>query len=202
MIPRLGRALEELMNKFGKPLLVFALCNLVLVAAQARQSLSKGQSPYPNELPNLKLYREAKWNSLQPYVSTIDDVEKLLGEPVPMLDDRLHGEFGFEYDPDWTIVIDVVGKGGDLPDSVAGRVSLIYLHPKKSVSLVGADFSAFRGYTYREGNEEGTVYYDKFGLRYVVYEKDTADGRFHAGDLKSIMYGPSDEATAKITQRK
>jgi hypothetical protein len=183
-------------------LLVFTFCALSIVAAKAGQTSSKAESSYPNELPNVKLYQEAKWNSLQPYVSTIDDVEKLLGEPVPIIDDRLHGDFGFECDPDWIIVIDVVGKGEDLPDSVAGRVLLIRLYPKKRVSMVGADFSAFRAYTYREGAEEARVYYDQFGLRYVVYAKGTADGRFHTGDLESVMYGPSDAATAKLSRQR
>jgi hypothetical protein len=85
---------------------------------------------------------------------------------------------------------------------VAGRVLSIELYPKKRVSLVGADFSAFRGATYTGRDEETTSYYDKFGLRYVVFEKDTANGRFHAGDLKRIEYGPSDEATEKYGKGK
>ena len=190
------------MNKLSN-LVMFTFCALAFAAAQAGQSPSKAGRPYPNELPTLKIYEQAKWNSLKPYVSTVDDIEKVLGKPVAVYDDLLHTyDAGFQDDPDWTIVIDVVGKGGDLPDSVAGRISDINLYPKRRVSLVGADFSAFRGYTYRERNEEGTVYYDKFGLRYVVYEKDSADGRFHAGDLARIIYGPSDEATAKLTQQK
>ena len=67
---------------------------------------------------------------------------------------------------------------------------------------MGADFRAFRGYSYTEGNEEGTVYYDKFGLRYSIYAKDSADGRFHAGDLQSIIYGPSDKETEKYTNKR
>lgn len=180
---------------------VFTFCALALVAAQTGQSPSRGESSYPNELPTLKLYEEAKWNSLKAYVSTIDDVEKLLGEPVRLLDGGLHGDFGFEHDPDWTIVIEVVGKGGELPDSVVGRVSHITLYPRKRISLVGADFSAFRRYTYTKGNEEGKVYYDKFGLRYVVYAKDSGDGRFHAGDLARMIYGPSDKDTENYTNK-
>lgn len=91
--------------------------------------------------------------------------------------------------------------GGELPDSVAGRVSTIELYPKKRISLIGADFSAFRGARYTGRDEETTSYYDKFGLRYLVYEKDSADGRFHAGDLKRIEYGPSDEDTEKYANK-
>jgi hypothetical protein len=107
------------MNKLTY-VIAFTLCALSLVAGQSGQSASKVESPYPNELPTLKLYEEAKWNSLKPYNSTIDNVEKLLGKPVPLFDDRLHDDFGFDYDPDWIIVINVVGARKDLPDSVGG----------------------------------------------------------------------------------
>lgn len=107
---------------------------------------------------------------------------------------------GYDSDPDWTIFVDVLGSDPDLTDSVRGRVVHVYLNPKKRISLVGADFSAFKSYSYtdsRDPNVGGTVYYDKFGLRYSVYAKDRPDGRFHAGDLESIIYGPSEEETAK-----
>jgi hypothetical protein len=102
---------------------VFTFFALALVAAQAGQSPSKGGCPYPNELPTLKIYEQAKWNSLKPYVSTVDDIKKVLGKPVAVYDELLHTDVaGFQDDPDWTIVVDVVGEGGELPDSVAGRV--------------------------------------------------------------------------------
>ena len=45
-------------------------------------------------------------------------VDRILGEPLLVYDDILHDYVeGYEYDPDWTIVIDYVGKGGDLPNS-------------------------------------------------------------------------------------
>lgn len=68
------------MNKL-RNLLAFTFCALTLVAAQAGRSPSKGGRPYPNELPILKIYEQAKWNSLNPYVSTVDDIEKALGKP-------------------------------------------------------------------------------------------------------------------------
>lgn len=67
--------------------------------------------------------------------------------------------------------------------------------------MVGADFSAFRGTTYSGSTEEFTTYNDEFGLRYVVNEKDSADGQFHDGDLKRIDYGPSNQTTEKYKRR-
>jgi hypothetical protein len=186
------------MNKFIN-VLVITFVALVVAAAQTESQPKR--LCYPNELPNLKLYEDAKWNALKPYVSTADDVDKLLGKPVRVFDYRLHrDDWGYDYDPDWTIFVDVLGSDPDLTDSVRGRVVHVYLNPKRRVSLIGADFSAFKAYTFTDSRDPsvgGTVYYDKFGLRYSVYAKDTADGRFHAGDLESIIYGPSDEETSK-----
>jgi hypothetical protein len=185
--------------------LIILLLTLSLKAGQAQQAALQDKTPYPNELPNLKLYHEAKWNSIQPYVSSVDDVVKLLGEPVPVYDNLIHGFVGgYESDPDWTIVIDILDKDPDLPDSVRGHVLSVTLYPKKRVPLSGADFSAFSGYTYkdsRDPNVGGTVYYDKFGLRYSVYAKDTIDGRFRVGDLQQIIYGPSNEETEKYSKK-
>lgn len=185
----------------SKRITVLVITFIALAVAVAQTESRPKQTRYPNELPNLKLYQDAKWNALKPYISTYDDGVKLLGEPVRVFNYRLHrDDWGYDYDPDWTIFVDVLGSDPDLTDSVRGRVVHVYLNPKKRVSLVGADFSAFKAYTYtdsRDPNVEGTVYYDKFGLRYSVYAKDTSDGRFHAGDLESIIYGPSEEETAK-----
>src|SRR2546425_5819116 len=35
------------------------------------------------------------------------------------------------------------------------------------------------------------LYRDEFGLEYRVYDVASSDGAIHAGDLKSIVYGPS-----------
>jgi hypothetical protein len=199
----LPQALEDVMNKLTS-LIVFMFCTLAFVTGQAGQAPSPSESPYPNELPNLKLYQQAKWNTLRPFVSTIDDIVKVFGRPMPVYDNQLQTYVGgYEDDPDWTIMISIVDKGGHMPDSMTGRLDAIELYPKKRVSLVGVDFpSCFYRDVYtdsRDSNIEVTGYYDKFGLRYSVYSKDSADGRFHAEDLKSIIYGPSNEDIEKYT---
>jgi hypothetical protein len=188
----------------NKPMIALVISFIAFAVAVAQAESQPQQPRYPNELPNLKLYQDARWNALKPYISTIDDGVKLLGEPVRVFDYRLQRyDWGYD-DPDWTIFVDVLGSDPDLTDAVRGRVLHVYVNPKKCISLVGADFSAFKSdsSTYsRDPSVGGTVYamiyYDKFGLRYSVYAKDTPDGRFHAGDLASIIYGPSDEETAR-----
>jgi hypothetical protein len=89
--------------------LITILLTLSIRAGQAQQTALQDKTPYPNELPNLKLYQDAKWNSIRPYVSTVDDVEKLLGKPVTIYDD-LHHDYiaGFQVNPDWNITIYIV----------------------------------------------------------------------------------------------
>jgi hypothetical protein len=74
--------------------------------------------------------------------------------------------------------------------------------PKRRISLVGADFSAFMPMSVRNESGADTIhYYDKFGLRYVVYSEDAPDGRFLVGDLESITYGGSDNDYRKLTRK-
>jgi hypothetical protein len=168
-------------------------------AAQTRRCVAEDKNPYPNELPTLKIYRDAKWKSLRPLVSTKADIEKVLGKPVAIYDELLQSNVaGYDDDFDWTIVVSVVGKGGELPDSVVDRLADLTLYPKRRVSLVGADFSTFMPMSvHDESGGNTTVYYDACGLRYVVYSEDATNGRFHVGDLKSITYGFSQESYNK-----
>jgi hypothetical protein len=157
-------------------------------------------NPYPNELPTLKLYRDAKWNSLRPYVSTEGEIHRVLGKPVPFYDELLRTEVaGYDGGFDWTIVVGIVGKGGNLPNTVVDRLDHLTLYPKRRVSLIGADFSAFSITGFYNSNAKTTLYSDKFGLRYVLYAEDAADGRFHIGDLKLIEYCAPDAETDKLT---
>jgi hypothetical protein len=181
--------------------LIASLVAAFTCIGQAKHTVVDDKNPYPNELPSLRLYSAAKWNSLRPYVSTENEIHKVLGEPVPFYDERLRSNVaGYEDNFGWTIVVTIVGKGGDLPDSVVDRLGHLTLHPKWRVSLIGADFSAFsKNQILYNSDVQLTVYSDKFGLRYVLYAEDAADGRFHMGDLKFIEYGASDGETKKLT---
>lgn len=178
---------------------LFILLVAPLVAAQSERS-STAVSRYPNELPVLQLYQQAKWKAIQPYVSTQADVDRILGQPVSLYQ-KSRGQYvnGYEDDPDWTIIVSYLGKGGDVPASAEGRVSHIYVYPKKRISLKRADFPPiFKRLSLRGGHDgETTVYYDEFGLRYSVHEADSADGSIRAGDLEVIIYGPSEADVEK-----
>ena len=171
-------------------------------AAQAQVAAADDKNPYPNELPSLKLYRDAKWNSLRPYVSTEDEIHRVLGKPVPFYDEILRTNVaGYDGGFNWTIVVGIVGKGGALPDIVVDRLDHITLYPKRRVSLIGADFSAFSITGFYNSKAKTTLYSDKFGLRYVIYAEDAADGSFHAGDLKLIEYGAAEDERERLTRK-
>ena len=186
------------MIKMIKSAMFMALA-LTLMAGQAQHPSPEDESPYPNELPSLKLHEKARWKPIRPYVSTRDDVKRILGEPVDVYVDELGSVPGYKYDPDWTIVILYNGN----PPEVDGRVNSIILYPNKRISMEGVEFpSAFMKYPFgwSDGSRKvsGMIYDDeKFGLKYSIYATDSADGRFHAGDLQLIKYEASKEKLEK-----
>jgi hypothetical protein len=183
--------------------LISLLFASVTCAAQAQVAAADDKNPYPNELPTLKLYRDAKWKSLRPYISTEEDIQKVLGTPARVYNQQLRTDVaGYDGDSDWTIFVPLVGEGGDLPDSVVDRLDEIVLYPKRRVSLIGADFSAFSSNSVLyHSDAKTTVYSDRFGLRYVVYAEDATDGSFHTGDLKLIEYGASEDERERLTRK-
>ena len=184
--------------------LIFFTLVLTGIVAQAQSDSASEKLRYPNELPNLRLYASAKWRSIVPYVSTRDDVERILGAPAHLYDQRFYIKkfddylVGYEYDLDWIIIVSYIAEGGSLPVSLVGHVSEISLYPRKRISLHGVKFPpAFTRSTYENSKIELTVYYDKFGLKYSIYSRVSAGDAHEIGDLEAIEYGVSDEDEAK-----
>jgi hypothetical protein len=193
------KAMEGIMKKLACNIaLLFAL---LCVVGQARQTPLPNTSHYPNELPGLKLYQSARWKQVVPHVSTRAEVERILGEPEPIYDQRFYDAksndylVGYDYDADWIVIITYMGEYGD-SRHLAGRVSDVRLYPKKRVSMRGVkfppDFLASRTWI-KDRSEEYTDYSDKFGLYYSIYAKDSPDGQHLAGDLRVIGYRAPDE---------
>lgn len=183
------------------------ICHMILLFAllfmtvKAQQPRVEKPPRYPNELSKLKLYQSAKWKNIVPHVSTRDEVEQIMGEPEPIYDQRFYDKkfndylVGYDYDSDWIVMISYIGEYGDLRHLV-GRVFDIRLYPKKRISMEGVKFSsAFipSSTIDRVHNEEFTEYYDKFGLYYSIYAKNSPDGQHLAGDLKLIKYDVADK---------
>lgn len=184
-------------------LMVFTLV-LTGMVAEAQFDSKSEKSRYPNELPNLQLYASAKWIAILPYVSTRDDVERILGAPARVYDRRFYLKkfddylVGYDHDLDWIIIVTYIAESDSLPPSLVGRVSDISLYPRKGISLEGFEFPrAFQRSTYENNKTELTVYSDKFGLKYSVYSRVSAGDSHKIGDLEAIKYGASDEDQAK-----
>jgi hypothetical protein len=177
----------------------------LVATARAQTGISTEESRFPNELPGFVLYRDAKWKTIEPFRSTKEEVERVLGEPVPMFSESLKAwMMGYENDPDWRLIVIYVGEGSSLPESLTGHVLNIRLEPKKRLSLEGFVFPVefLKGYLKdRVRNIECFTYDDRYGLHYSLYAKDSPDGRFHKGDLQVIVYGASEETEGKYARQ-
>ena len=176
-------------------LMASLLVTLFFSFGQAQKSAGKRSDPYPNEVPSLQLYKGAKWKSIAPFGSTKADVEKIMGKPVPIMIDGFGWIPGYDSDPDWKIVVFYIDEGGGCAKSLEGRVSSICLWPKKRISFKGI---VLRPQFAQSGlrDERGvdfTVHRDSFGLSYSLYDHDSPDGSFKAGDLSQVSYTVSNE---------
>lgn len=183
--------------------IIFTLV-LTGIVIRAQSDSAREESRYPNELPNLRLYESAKWKSIVPYVSTRDDVERALGPPARVYDQRFYVKkfedylVGYDHNLDWIIIVTFIAEGGSLPPTLVGRVSDISLYPRKPISLQGVEFPpAFKRSTYENDKTELTVYHDKFGLKYSIYSRVSAGDGHKIGDIEAIEYGVCDEDEVK-----
>ena len=198
-------------------LLLFALAMpSPLMAAQGRPPLDLNQNnKYPHELPGFRFYQDAKWKTLEPLVSSMADVRRVLGSPTKVHDISHYAKpypgdafaqepvFTYDTDEDWKILVYFVRycsyDGPDLPESMGNRLCTIELLPKKRISFKKVVFpSGFkkRNVTGVYGNWD--EYKDGTGLAYAVYTGPTTYGDEQPGDLNRIRYGPSDEALSKL----
>jgi hypothetical protein len=182
------------------------------------QSKSEPSIKYPNELPGFRFYENAKWKSLEPLVSTIADVRRVLGEPkeahdVSQVTKPYPGDaaakrpvFTYELNDDWQILIYFVRycfyEGPALPASLDDRLCSIDLLPKKRLSFEKVVFPpALKKKLETAIHGEWNEYSDGSGLVYEVFTRKTAYGDERPGDLNRIKYGPSDEAISKYASK-
>jgi hypothetical protein len=175
------------------------------------QSRTETPRKYPNELAAYQFYQNAKWKSLEPLVSTMADVRRLLGEPSEVHDvsqytkaypgDALAKKPVFTYvvDDDWQILVYFVRycffDGPALPTLLDDRLCTIDLVPKKRIPFDKVQFSApFKRKAVTAIDAAWDEYEDGSGLVYEVYTTRTPYGNTQPGDLNRIKYGPSAEA--------
>ncbi len=166
--------------------------------------------PYPNELPGFQFCHEATWRTLQPLVSTSDDIRRVLGEPKGASDiahylDPYPGDqrakapvLTFDGGRDWDILVYLVRSDYSARQSLSKAVQdrllsidLVPKHPKPfgKVSIP----SKFRKKHVIAADAAWDEYADGSGLVYEVYTSRTPYGDEKPGDLNRISYGPSDE---------
>jgi hypothetical protein len=175
---------------------------------------------YPNELSDFRFYETAKWKSLEPLVSTMADVRKVLGEPseandvsqytkpYPGDDKAKQPVFTYELNSDWQVLIYFVKYCFQgyvpLPDEFDNKLCSIDLIPKKRVPFKEIVFpDVFNKKDVSAIHGAWTEYSDGTGLFYEIYTKPGPyDKESKPDDLNRIVYTASDETFKKYSTNK
>ena len=182
------------------------------------QSRTEATREYPNELAQYKFYQNAKWKSLEPLVSRMADVRRLLGEPSEVHDVSQYTKtypgdasakkpvFTYAVDDEWQVIVYFVRycfyDGPVLPTSLDDRLCTIDLVPKKRIPFDKIQFPAtFKRKAVTAIDAAWDEYADGSGLVYEVYTTKTPYGNTQPGDLNRIKYGPSEEALRAYTSK-
>lgn len=195
---------------------LFLLTSLlfVIVGFSFAQLPSDEVKRYPNELPGYKFYEKAKWKSLEPLISTMADVRRVLGEPAEAHDVSQYTKpypgdaaakqpvLTYNLDDDWRVLVYFTRycfyDGPPLPTSLDDRLCTIDLIPKKPISFGAVAFPPiFKKKNVTAIDAGWDQYTDGSGLVYEVYTTKAPSGSKQAGDLNRIKYGPSDAAIRK-----
>ena len=194
---------------------ILALLSFLFLAsapwASHSQNAAQENHKYPNELPGHRFYATAKWKSLEPLVSTMADVRRVLGKPRDARDVSQYTKpypgdtaakkpvFTYDLDGDWEVLVYFVRycfyEGPALPASLGDRLFSIGLLPKKRIPFDRVEFpTAFKKNHVSAADAAWDVFADGSGLVYEVYTTKTPYGSKQPGDLNRISYGPSAEA--------
>ena len=171
-------------------------CTVMVLTVRVGTSVTAAGT---DALPGYEFYERAKWGALLPLISRQAEVTALLGEQTGFVDSGDGWKFGVAI---WGGPASC--NGHPFPAQLVGTVSRIVLVPTVRVSFVGVKFPAaftkYRQYGSFDAVGSWNMYRDDYGLEYAVYKKASRDGSVHAGDLKSISYGPSKQLLLKLTE--
>lgn len=223
------------MKNFSRSILLL-ICLPVLLAsfvgAQSKLKVNKPKSKsqvkvagkksekYPNELPDFRFYETAKWKTLEPLVSTMKDVRKVLGEPseandvsqytkpYPGDDKAKQPVFTYELNSDWQVLVYFVKYCFQgyvpLPDELDNKLCSIALIPKKPISFQSEIFpDIFKKKDVTAIHGAWIEYTDGTGLIYEIYTRPSPyDNESKSGDLNRVVYTASDETFKKYSTNK
>jgi hypothetical protein len=187
--------------KLAKIFITFAF-----LLAFALKALAQGYT-YPNELKGFELFRNGRWKSLKPLVSTKEDVEKIFGKGC---------HEGCDYDENWRVEIMYISQcwsytGTEkltptVAEEMIGKYSNLNFYPKKRIERQPLKFG--KQFESRGGGGAShaspsiyNIYSDSLGLNYQISAENTEDGKYHEGDLVSIIYGWSDSDYEKYKNK-
>lgn len=188
---------------------IFLTTFLLVVSLISAQIASQGadlKNHYPNELPEFRFYETASWRTLEPLVSTMKDVRRVLGnpqeandmiafgKPYPGDEKALQPVFTYKLSSDWTLLVYFTKScRHEFPRGLPGdRVCSFDLVPEQRISFDSSKLpNAFiKGNVLGAGGQTWDEYSDGTGLRYEVYTSPPPYGFKKPGDLIKISYGP------------
>jgi hypothetical protein len=182
--------------------LIFIIC---LTLAQAPNQATDAENRYPHELPDFKFFQSASWRSLEPLVSTMNDVRRVLGNPPEANDMSVYTEpypgdekakepvFVYKADKKWEVVVYFTRYCSyhcpkDVPRD---RLCSIDLIPINRIKFDATKLSSAFEKKHVEGiDAKWDEYSDGTGLHYEVYTTRPQYGKELPGDLSRISYGP------------
>jgi hypothetical protein len=163
---------------------------------------------YPNELPEFRFYETASWRSLEPLVSTMADVRRVLGNPLeahdvseytkpyPGDEKALKPVFSYNLSGGWKLLVYFTKYCFHKPPQglPGDRVCSFDLLPAFRISFDTSKLpAAFKKTHIPAVDAAWDEYSDGTGLRYEVYSTRTPYGENRPGDLFRISYGPPKE---------
>lgn len=186
---------------------LIAVIGIVLLGTGMVSAQESKPLRYPNELQDYEFYRTAKWNSLEPLVSTMDNVRKVMGRPDEANDNAAYTRpypgdaaaqepvFRYRLSRQWDVLFYFATSCPWKlhPDVPRNRLCSIDLIPRKRVSFRAVHFSpVFAKRHVTAVDAAWDEYSDGTGLRYEIYTTKPPYGVEIPGDLDRISYGPGD----------
>ena len=178
--------------KLAKILIIFTFLLVFVLQVSAQNYF------YPNEQKGFELFKNGKWKTLKPFVSTKSDVEKIFGKNCEELCD---------YDENWSFQVMYIGQCSSysasekkfvprVEEDLLGKYQNIIFYPKKRFTRksfnFGKKWSRLKVEESHQIPSKTIQYNDSSGMVYRFWDENSEDGKFKVGDLNLIIYGIPD----------
>lgn len=169
---------------------------ILAISLMSFSTLLGQQYSYPNEVRGFELFKNGKWKTLIPFVSTKKDVKKIFGQDC---------QGGCDYDENWRVKtqfikqVSIALEKGTIPcvsEEFIGKYQRISFYPKKRVKKNQLHFGkgfvgCYGAITFDSSVPDSEYYNDEYGLVFEFYVEAKKSENIRKGDLVAIHYGAS-----------